>query len=449
MKVNFKDNDILENEKYLEIVEDLYEGIRKVKSKKYLKQHYLEEDDTYLERLNNATLYNFFKKAVDNLSAILFRKEMILDYKVKNENFIKNVDNKGTSIKLFSKEVAKNALLDGLTYIWIDSQRIDSNINKLNADSIKPFFKNVRRKNVYSKKIDYVNGQAVLKQIVIKQVITVDKENDDFQTEEKEVYIVLRENGGQIWIEKKGKFELYDNWESNLGIVPIIPVYSAKTDYLKANIPLLDLAYLNIKHFNKESNLDSILELSALPVPVIYSNNEYDKDTLKKQGITIGVNKALSFSDKSTEGFEFSEISGTSISKLQENLSKLEEIMDKTALSILTEKSFNTATEAKIADSNSNLFLYDLALSIEEAINNAYKIAELYIDRKLDITITLNKDFDSLALDAQTIDKYIALKQNGLISIDTLWDELKKGEILNIKDYDLEKQKIIDEEVQI
>ena len=450
MSVNFKDKDLIENEKYLKLVNSVYRGIRDIKTKTYLTQYDLEEDSKYLERLESATLYNFVKKSVDNLSSVIFRKSLKVDYKVKNEKFIKNIDGKGSSLNQFSKEIAKESLKDGLVYIWVDSQRVDSAISINNIDSVQPYLKLVKRENVLSKKISFENGIAVLDQIVFQQIITVSKNEDEFETEDKNIYIVLNKFGGEIWAKKEKKeneYEKIDGWVNELGIVPIIPIYSAKTGFLEADIPLLDLSYMNIKHFNAQSNLDSILRLAAVPVPIIYTDNEYDKEQLKKEGLTIGVNKALSFSDKSKEGFEFVEIQGGSIDKLEANLDKVEESMDKMALSVLASTSFNTATEAKIADSNSNLFLMDLAISIEDGLNAAFKIMELYLDMKLDILITINKDFDSLGLDAQTIDKYIALKREGLISIDTLWDELIKGEILNISDYDVEKQRIRDEEV--
>jgi len=446
--VNFKDKDLEENEKYLNLVNSVYRGVRDIKSKTYLTQYDLEEDSKYLERLENATLYNFLKKSVDNLSSVLFRKSLKVDYKVKNEKFIKNIDGKGSSLNQFSKEVSREALKDGLAYIWVDSQRVDQAVSVSNIDNIQPYLKLIKRENVYSKKIVFENGLAVLKQIVFNQTIDVEKDGEDFETVEKEIYIVLTENGGKIWSLKDGSKEVYeeiDSWENTLGLVPVIPIYSAKTGFLEADIPLLDLAFMNLKHFNSQSNLDSILRLAAVPVPIVYSDNEFDKNTLKKEGLTIGVNKALAFNDKSKEGFEFVEIQGNSIDKLENNLIKIEESMDKMALSVLTSNSFNTATEAKIADSNSNLFLMDLAMSLEDGLNSAFKIMELYIGIKLDITVSINKDFESLGLDAQTIDKYISLKREGLISIDTLWDELIKGEVLNISDYDVEKQKITDE----
>lgn len=451
MSVNFQDKDYKENIDYLELVSDLYKGTRQVKSKgrKYLSQYQLEEDEMYAERLRNATFYNFFQKSVNNLSSILLRKEPVLsDYQVKYEKLIKNVDGKGSDINQFMKEISKQAIKDGMSYIWVDSQRVDRAISLASIDSIQPFAKLIKRSDVINKSVAFEGGKAVLKQIVIKQTISVAV--DEYESEDKEVYIVLRETEGLIYEEvAKNKFEIIDSWVSDLGYVPIIPVYSAKSGYLEADIPLLDLAYLNLSHYNAQSNIDSILKLASLPVPVIYTDNEFDKETLKKEGVSIGVTKALSFTDRQKEGFEFAEITGNSIDKLESNVEKIEERMEKSALSVLTSGSFNTATEAKISDSNSNMFLLELAYSLENGINAMFSVMSDYMGVKLNITVETSKDFEAIGLDAQTIDKYIMLKREGYISIETLWDELIKGEVLSIQDYELEKQKIEEETARL
>jgi len=450
--VDFLDDDYKDNQNYLEFVNDLYKGTREVKKKgrTYLKQFYLEEDFIYLNRLKYSTLYNHFQKSINNLASLILRKEPKIDYKVKNENFIKNIDGKGSSLNSFIKEVSKNSLIDGISYIWVDNQKVEEAVSVLNKNSFQPFLKNIKRSDVINKKISYESGIAKLTQITIKQSILV--EVDDFTTKEDNIYVVMQIGKGYILKKKaktKNEFEIIDSWTNTLNYIPIIPVYSSKTGFLEADIPFLDLAYMNIKHFNTQSSYDNIIELSALPVPVLYTQNEFDKKTLKKEGISIGINKALSFSDKTSEGFEWKEITGSSIDKIKENLSDTEDKLDKMSLSFLTNLSFNTATEAKIADSNNNLFLIELATSLEDAFNTAFLIMGNFLDTVLDITLTLNKDFESLALDSTTIDKLISMKNAGLISLDTFWDELIKGEVLNISDYDLEKQKIEEEQARL
>jgi hypothetical protein len=439
--IDFKDNEYTNNINFLNFVNDLYEGTRTIKlsGQRYLNKYSMEEDQNYFDRLQTATLYNVFKKSIDNTASMLLRKKPNITAPEQNMSLLKNVDGTGTSIDSFIKEIGKLSILDGLSYIWVDSQNIDGTVTEFSKSQIKPFFKIIKRSDVINKSIVFKDGVAVLDTIVFTQLI--DEKIDNFKTIKITATIVL--TAGTCYI-LKGK-EILVQWENTLGYVPIIPVYSAKKGFLSADIPFLDLAYMNIKHYNSQSNLDSILKVAALPVPIIFSANEYDKNSLKKEGVTVGVNRALSFSDKSSEGFEWAEISGSSISALESNLEKIEEKMEKMSISMVLNSSFNTATEAKISDANSNIFLLELAFSIDSAINNAFLIAGEYSGTDYGISIELSKDFSGIAMDAQTIDKIINMKAQGLISLDTFWDAMIKGEIISILNYDVEKQKIIDE----
>lgn len=446
MNVGFKDKDYVENIGHLSFIEDIYKGTRALKNKGsiYMQPFPLEDEDTFKERVNRSTFFNFFNKAVNNLSSILLRKDPKINYKVKDKKYIDNIDGTGTSLNMFIKEISKRSLLDGLTYIWVDSQKIESDLNLSEADSIKPYLKNVLRKDVINKTINNDSGESILEQVVIKQIIS--ESVDEFETKDKEIFIVLRQNEGIIYKDNKNSYEEIDRWEHNLGYVPLIPVYSAKTGYLEADIPLLDIAYLNLSHYNFVSILQSMLRIAGVPVPVLYSGEQIFKpDVTKKKGITIGVNAALSFKDKSVEGFEWIEFQGTSLDQQRLNIKDLEESMEKLALSVISTKTFNTATEALISDSNNNLFLVELSYSLETAMNQALFMLSDYMGRDLGIEVGISHDLNAIGLDANTIDKFIQLKRDGMISLDTLWEELIKGEMLNIKDFDLEKQKISDE----
>lgn len=450
-KVNATNAQYNENISSLVMINDLYEGTKKIKQngRKYLNQFKLEEDDNYTERLTNSVFYNFLAKTITNLSGLISRKKYVLKHSnSKVENIVKNIDSQGSTLEQFIKQISIETLKDGMSFLWIDYNRITTNLSKIQLKDTLPFLKLIKRQNVLNYKTETINGNTQFKQITISQSIEVDI--NDFETETKDCYIVLTKNECYVYTKnEKGGFDIIDQWTNNLGIIPIIPVYAEKKGFADANIPLLDLAYLNLSHYNASGDYSHILRLAAVPVPVIYTNNEYDKKVLAKEGISIGVTKAISFSDRQSEGFEFVEISGSSITQLKQNITDIEERMEKTALSVLANKSFNTATEAKIADNNNALILVELAFSIESALNQAFVIMELYLAEKLDCTITLNKDFNAYKIDANIIDKYIIMKREGLISIDTFWDMLTKGEVLEIADYDLEKQKIEDDQSKI
>lgn len=445
MSIDFKDNDYLSNIRYLDFVGDVYQGTRKIKnSKSYLQKRTIESDTAYNDRLKFATFQNILRKSIDNLASILLRKKPLVDYKVNSKFLVDNFDGKGTNIFNFIKELSIAALRDGMCYVWCDSEKIEGPINLLMAKGIRPFNKIVLRKDVISKRTGIRNGEAYIKQMVIKQ--KVEKEVNEFETELVDIFIVLRENGGIIYNEEEA---VIGQWTNNLGFVPVVPVYSAKTGYLTADIPLLDLADMNIEYFNKYSELQRTLSISASPIPVVFSSDIYvgnDKNKYsgvdKVKDIAIGAETAIVFSDKTTQGFEWKEPHGQSIMHLMNNLNNIRTNMINLASGILSEKKYMTATEVKVNEDNNNLFLMELSYSLETAINECIRINSIFLGKNLDIKVETNKDFELIPIDPNMVDKFIQMRREGFISTETFFRELIKGEILADLDIEAEKMRI-------
>lgn len=455
MAVSYKDKDLQDNEEYLLKVKDVFNGTKSVKDGgvRYLSKWIYEEDENYTDRLDKSVFINFFRDAVQNTNSLLWSKGMDLTFNDKAKYFFDDVDGNGSKIDEFFMTATKKAIRDGLVYIWVDNERIDGSITR--GSKVKPFLKIIERKDVISKKFDVVNGTRVLTQIVIIQ--SIEEEVDEYEVREVEVYVVLRQDGGKII---KADGTLVDEWTSNLDYIPVVPLYSDQTGYLQADIPFLDLAFVNIKHYNVMSEYDNILHMSAVPVQQIFTQGQAgimadvmleDGTVEQRETSIVGSNNALVFTDKNTEGFEFVEVSGNGISLIADRISKLEESMLRMSLTMLSADAENikTATEAKLKDRNSSLFLVEIAKSLENCIEEVLMIAEDYTGENFSFELVIGKDFSDLKIDAQTIKQIIDLKKAGFISLESLWDALIKGEILELFDYEKEKEIIKQENAEL
>ena len=347
--------------------------------------------------------------------------------------------------------------------MWVDFPKVDSENNlslfDVEINNIRPYLKNIKRKDILSKKISTVNGMSVLSQVVFKQTIEIPK--DEFSTEEEDVYIVLRENEGFIFSEtaesKKSKdkyeFNMLNSWTNSLGYIPFFPCYSNKEGFFKADLPFYDLAHLNLTLFNLESDHQNIIHLTNVPTLQIFTGESETPLKANKKGkeesLTVGVNKAFKFKDKSTQGIEWVSPSGSCIKDGKENIDSVKKQLESMSLSIFSKESYNTATEANIANSKNNLFLVELANSLETVIEMAVISMEDFSQENYNFTMKLSKDFDFATLDATTIEKLSNMQEKGQISLDTLWKKLEDDEVLKIEDYDAEKEKIKSETVEI
>ena len=431
-------------ERELRKVNDLYEGNQAIKRRG---SHYLfkmsnELDDKYEERLRTATLYNCFKGAVNNYKNLILRKGIGLQYNnvLKNpENIFNNIDGQGNDLQASINIATKDALIDGMSFIWIDAPQInaDLTIKDVMNSSFRPFIKNLKRTDVINTQTTMIGGIEILTRVVIRQEICV--QSDSFKENMETIFIILERDKGYIC--KKQKYTTYEvvsSWENKLGYIPVLAIYSEKKGFMKASVPLSDLADLNLKYYNASSEKDHIKRMSCNPLPIFYGYVP-DED---EQDVIIGVNKALILPDKTSCGAEYLEVTGKSLDYLNADLESLEMKLDKLSLAIIFTNTFKTATEASLNEEKNSLFLVELSGSIENAYNLAFQIMNEYMGINLGASITLTKDFVNKKIDSVMVDELLKLKIAGTISTETLWDALVNGEVLEKFDYDIEKNKL-------
>lgn len=447
MKIDFKSQDYLENISYLTLINDLYTGTKKVKSnpEKYLFKNIGEEDEEYQVRLIRSNFENYIKPAVDNINALVYRKDIKLNYKTKFKKLFENIDGEGSSFKSFAYSHSKNAIKDGMSFIWVDAPFIDKKLTKydVSKQSIFPYFKSLKRSQLLNYSTKIINGKKILSQVVLSQKSI--KEVNDFETEIVEQFVVLRIGSGAIFEKEGEKFILVKQWSNNLTYVPFFATYSSKESFLKADIPFLDLSEMNLKLYNLMSDDSNIRHLVSSPVKQIFGYTPELDENGNEITLRIGINNALRFQDKQTQGFEYSSPDAAAINANENSIKELKDAIEKFSFSLLSKTSYRTATEAEIHDKNSSLFLVELVESLESTFIQAFKTVEDYLEDNIDLELEFNRDFNDTKLSSDMITKLLELKNNGIISLDTIWDALIKGEVIDLFDYEEEKKKIKEE----
>ena len=70
--------------------------------------------------------------------------------------------------------------------------------------------------------------------------------------------------------DKKGDFVLVDEGRTSLGEIPFAVAYSNRVGVLESRPPLADIAELNLKAYQVQSDLDNQLHISAVPMLAIW-----------------------------------------------------------------------------------------------------------------------------------------------------------------------------------
>ena len=84
----------------------------------------------------------------------------------------------------------------------------------------------------------------------------------------------------------KKSWQPHDEGLTSLDVIPLATFYTKRTGFMMATPPLLELAYMNVKHWQSQSDQDNILHVARVPMLMI---SGIDDDTFE---LKVGTSSA-------------------------------------------------------------------------------------------------------------------------------------------------------------
>ena len=306
-----------------------------------------------------------------------------------------------------------------------------TNLQEQRSRKIRPYFVSIDPRDVVNWKISTgSDGKPILDWVVIKSVEFVsDSPFDDYQVQRS--FKVWYRDKWEKYIfptdaTREQDAELIDEGINPLGIVPLVPVYSNQIRPMVSTPPLEEPADLNIQHYNMYSMLINGMMYHLNPMLTI-KGMATDEEARKS------ADWALFLPERGDA--KYVEFTGQSMSVAKEAIDQMSiEVME----SGLRNTSFlgaNTSADARrLARSDFNSFLMDIANSVEIGYNEALRIAALWLNHDLDTEehrVNLNKDYDVVTMDSGSADFLLKARENGEIPRKLFLTELQRGELID------------------
>ncbi len=406
---------ISEAVKLNKICRDFYEGATKVKTDEYLPIYDGESEETHKIRVSGTAFVNMFAPVANGIAGmVMSRPPQIEGYDRLNSS---DVDMKGNTLSVFCKESITFSLVDGVTYLALQKSKKENRI----------FFKRYRYEDLMMELRDD-NGE--LEGYVFKDTIEVKK--GDFGYEERERYIVYKAGEGQVWYSgEDGVFKKQDDWDNDTKFIPVVDIVTGYKKKPSMYISRLrDLADMNSVHLTTKTHISSVL-LKVGNIQTIFFG-EVGDETLE-----LGIDDALTFTDKTKEGLEYVEAKGTGVVYAQNEIKTIEESIDKLTYGIFDLTSANTVVEAKGRDKKTTSILTDIAEEISSKINILYPMyAELSNETpSKDAVIEFKTDFAEEHLSIETAFNMLT---EGEMSRETYYTVWQTGKLP--KDFDIKEE---------
>ena len=296
----------------------------------------------------------------------------------------------------------------------------------------RPYWVTYTPREILGYRTEVIDGKTTFTQLrLLEKIIEPDGEYG-----EKEVTQVRVLYQGRYEIHRKndnGKFVVVDEGETTLSEIPFSVAYANRLTLMESRPPLEDIAELNIKAYQVQSDLDNQLHISAVPLLGFFGFPQSSEE------VTAGPNEAIAFPAEGRA--EYIEPTGRSFDSQFQRLDQLEKQINELGLAaVLGQKlSAETAEAKKIDRSQGDSTMMVVAQQMQDLIDNCLVFHAQLLNTTEIGSSFVNRDFLSTRLEPQEIQSLLQLYTSGTITQKTLLDQLTQGEVLG-DEFDVEEE---------
>jgi len=409
------------------LIETIIQGTYEIRSKhrKYLPQEERETDLSYDARLSRSVLSPYFIRIERMLAGMLTRKPVQLnDTPDVIREALFDVDLSNNDLNIWTYETCRKLLRYGHVGVLVDAPALES-------EDGRPYWVTYSPRDIIGWKTEKKEGKDFLTQLRLVERVLV--EDGLYGVKEVEQVRVLTPGSFEIHRKNKdGEFKIEEQGTTSLDVIPFAVAYSNKVGYLESRPPMSDIAELNLKHYQIQSDYDNILHCAAVPMLSIFGMPPSDGE------ISAGPGEA--FAMPAEARIEYIEPAGNSFSAQQERLKEISSQINELGLAAILGQNLTnaTATSKAIDRSQSDATMLVVAQQVQDLIDNCLKFHADYLGVESG-SCYVNRDFMAARLNPQEIGSLLQLYTAGTIAKETLLTMLSQGEVLP-DEFDVEEE---------
>jgi hypothetical protein len=408
------------------LIEDLMQGTfgMRQKHRRYLPQEPRELDESYDNRLARSVCPPYYQRLERLLAGMLTRKPVrLVDTSDTIREQLFDTDLNGNDLNVWTYEAARKMVRYGHVGTLVDAP----------ADGGRPYWVNYTPRQILGWRTESNEGKQQLTMLRLQELASV----PDGEYGEKVVQQVRVLTPGEYQIHQKddkGDFRMVDEGRTSLSEIPFSIAYSNRLGFMESRPPLEDIAELNLKTYQIQSDLDNQLHISAVPMLAFYGFPSAAEE------VSAGPGEAIAFPAEGRA--EYIEPGGTSFQFQFQRLEQLASQINELGLSaVLGQKLTAETAEAKrINRSQGDSTMMVIAQNMQDMIDNCLQFHAQYLGQNEAAgSCHVNRDFMGTRLDPQEISSLLQLYTAGTITQETLLQQLSDGEVLG-DDFDVDEE---------
>jgi hypothetical protein len=410
------------------LIEDLLGGTYGIRRKhrRYLPQEPRELDESFDNRLARSVVPPYYQRLERMLAGMLTRKPVKLqDVSDAIREQLFDVDMQGNDLNVWTYETARKLVRYGHIGCLVDAP----------SNGGRPYWCTYTPRQILGYRTEQQDGAQRLIQLRLQE--TVLEVDPDSKYGEKQIDQVRVLTPGEYQIHQRqdnGEYKVVDEGTTSLAEIPFSVAYSNRVGYMESRPPLEDIAELNLKSYQVQSDLDNQLHISAVPMLALFGFPSSAEE------VSAGPGEALAFPADGRA--EYIEPQGRSFDFQFKRLEQIALQINELGLSaVLGQKlSAETAASKMIDRSQGDSTMMVIAQNVQDMIDNCLRFhAQFMGQQEAAGSCTVNRDFIGARLAPADVNALLQLYTAGTITKETLLQQLADGEVLG-DDFDVQEE---------
>lgn len=360
--------------------------------KTYLPQQPRESDDDFKYRLSTSTCFPAFERTLVVMAGKPFSKEVTpSDVPQPVLDLLPSIDDKGSSLHTFAFRAFREMVSHGFGGILVDHTKTEGQAVTV-ADTkrmgARPYWVHYKHNQVLGAR--FTQSANGLQLVLLRLLETVEEEDGDYGSQEVQQVRVLRPGTWEIHRNGKDGWVLHDSGKTTLDRIPFVFLVANPIGPMEGRPPLKDLAYLNVKHWQQQSDQDASIRYATKPL--VYATGLTGQDAITASSdsiIKLPPNADLKVAQGRAEA----------VTVGRNELDALEQQMIQTGAELLVAKpGQRTATEASNDAEANKSSLQSLVEDFEDALDQCLQFSADWLKAGEGGSVSLFKDFGAATL---------------------------------------------------
>ena len=406
-----------------------------------------EDYTAYLARVNRAVFSPYTQRLIRAAAGLILRKPIsISGDPYWSEIFAKDVDGCGSDLDEYARRTLICALTYGHCHTLVDFPAPSGarSLAEERALNRRPYWIEVDPTNIYGWRLDREVNYGKLIQVRIGEKAVLpdgefgEKVYDQVRVIEPGRYRIYRQSetrkemaGSMPYpnaydaTASTSDYELVESGDYSLGEIPLVTLYANKVDTMTSKPPLLDIAYLNLAHFQRQADLIHSLHIASQPILVLEGWDDQTKD------MAISVNYAVA--TQPGNQIYYVQPAASAFEAQTNEIRELQQQMATLGISTLSQQKFvaESADARRLDRVDTNSMLSMVSMDLEQTLQRSFNLAARYLQLEPP-EVHISRDFDIDRLIGQDITALTALFGQGVLDRDEFRQILVQGEILPV-----------------